>query len=72
MAIPKLNGILSTEESQNLCSGADAAEAAVLKTVSVRSASHLSETVEFLNGWSDLPVVKTDLDSIWHARRHKI
>ena len=26
----------------------------------------LSEAVEFLNGRSDLPVVKTDLDSIWN------
>jgi magnesium chelatase family protein len=34
---------------------------------SVRPVSHLSEAVEFLNGRSDLPVVKTDLDSIWNA-----
>ncbi len=34
---------------------------------SVRAVNHLSEAVEFLNGRSDLPVVKTDLDSIWNA-----
>ncbi len=34
---------------------------------SVRPVNHLSEAVEFLNGRSDLPVVKTDLDSIWSA-----
>jgi len=34
---------------------------------SVRPVSHLSEAVEFLNGRSDLPIVKTDLDSIWNA-----
>ncbi len=34
---------------------------------SVRPVSHLSEAVEFLNGGSELPVVKTDLDSIWNA-----
>ena len=34
---------------------------------SVRPVSHLSEAVEFLNGRSDLPVSKTDLDSIWNA-----
>src|SRR5208283_5730681 len=52
---------------RNLCSGPDATEAAVLNTVSVRPVKHLSEAVEFLNGRSDLPVVKTDLDSIWNA-----
>ncbi len=46
---------------------ANAQEAAVLNTVSVRPVNHLSEAVEFLNGRSDLPVVKTDLDSIWNA-----
>ena len=46
---------------------ANAQEAAVLNTVSVRPVNHLSEVVEFLNGRSDLPVVKTDLDSIWNA-----
>ena len=45
----------------------NAQEAAVLNTVSVRPVNHLSEAVEFLNGRSDLPVVKTDLDSIWNA-----
>ena len=45
----------------------NAREAAVLNTVSVRPVSHLSEAVEFLNGRSELPVVKTDLDSIWNA-----
>ena len=45
----------------------NAPEAAVLNTVSVRPVNHLSEAVEFLNGRSDLPVVKTDLDSIWNA-----
>ena len=39
----------------------------MLNTVSVRPVNHLSEAVEFLNGRSDLPVVKTDLDSIWNA-----
>ncbi len=34
---------------------------------SVRPVSHLSEVVEYLNGRSDLPVVKADLDSIWSA-----
>jgi magnesium chelatase family protein len=34
---------------------------------SVRPVNHLSEAVEFLNGRSDLPVVKTDLNSIWSA-----
>ena len=38
-----------------------------MNTVSVRPVNHLSEAVEFLNGRSDLPVVKTDLDSIWNA-----
>ncbi len=33
----------------------------------MRPVNHLSEAVEFLNGRSDLPVVKTDLDSIWSA-----
>jgi magnesium chelatase family protein len=46
---------------------ANAQEAAVLNTVSVRSVEHLSEAVEFLNGRCELPVVKTDLDSIWNA-----
>jgi magnesium chelatase family protein len=46
---------------------ANAQEAAVLNTVSVRPVSHLSEAVEYLNGRSDLPVVRTDLDSIWNA-----
>jgi magnesium chelatase family protein len=32
---------------------------------SVRPVNHLSEVVEYLNGRSDLPVSKTDLDSIW-------
>ncbi len=45
----------------------NAQEAAVLNTVSVRPVNHLSEAVEFLNGRSDLPVSKTDLDSIWNA-----
>jgi magnesium chelatase family protein len=27
----------------------------------------LAEVVEFLNGRSELPVFKTDLDSIWNA-----
>ena len=44
---------------------ANAQEAAVLNTVSVRLVSHLAEVVEFLNGRSELPVFKTDLDSIW-------
>src|SRR5208337_3180274 len=52
---------------RNLCSGPDATEAAVLDKVSVRPVNHLSEAVEFLNGRSDLPVVKTDLASIWNA-----
>ena len=34
---------------------------------SVRAVNHLSEAVEFLNGRSDLPVVKADPDSIWNA-----
>ena len=38
----------------------------VFNTVSVRSVNHLSEAVEFLNGRSDLPVVKTDLNSVWN------
>ncbi|MFZ0931891.1 MAG: YifB family Mg chelatase-like AAA ATPase [Syntrophobacteraceae bacterium] len=46
---------------------ANAPEAAVLNTVSVRPVNHLSEAVEFLNGRSELPIVKTDLDSIWNA-----
>ncbi len=46
---------------------ANAQEAAVLNTVSVRPVNHLSEAVEFLNGRSELPVVKTDLASIWNA-----
>jgi magnesium chelatase family protein len=29
--------------------------------------NHLSEAVEFLSGRSDLPVVKTDRDTIWNA-----
>ncbi len=45
----------------------NAQEAAVLNTISVRPVNHLSEAVEFLNGRSDLPVFKTDLDSIWNA-----
>jgi len=32
---------------------------------SVRPVNHLSEVVEYLNGRSDLPPVKADLDSIW-------
>jgi magnesium chelatase family protein len=46
---------------------ANAQEAAVLNTISVRPVNHLAEVVEFLNGRSDLPVFKTDLDSIWNA-----
>ncbi len=46
---------------------ANANEAAVLNTVSVRPVNHLSEVVEFLNGRTDLPVFKTDLDAIWSA-----
>ncbi len=42
-------------------------EAAVFNTVSVSPVNHLSEAVEFLHGRSDLPVFKTDLDSIWNA-----
>jgi magnesium chelatase family protein len=38
-----------------------------LNTVSVPPASHLSEVVEFLNGRSDLPVSRIDLDAIWNA-----
>jgi magnesium chelatase family protein len=34
---------------------------------SVRPVSHLAEVVEFLNGRSELPVFKTDLDSIWES-----
>jgi len=34
---------------------------------SVRAVNHFSEAVEFLNGRSDLPVVKADPDSIWNA-----
>ncbi len=45
----------------------NANEAAVLNSVSVRPVNHLSEVVEFLNGRSDLPVFKTDLDAIWKA-----
>ena len=53
--------------SDIILSAANAQEAAVLNTVSVRPVNHLSEAVEFLNGRSDLPVSKTDLDSIWNA-----
>jgi magnesium chelatase family protein len=33
----------------------------------VRQVNHLSGAVEFLKGRSDLPLFKTDLDSIWNA-----
>jgi magnesium chelatase family protein len=46
---------------------ANAREAAVLNTVSVRPANHLADVVEFLNGRSDLPMIKTDVNSIWIA-----
>ncbi len=46
---------------------AHAREADVLNTVSVRPVNHLSEAVEFLNGRSELPAVKADLDSICNA-----
>ena len=62
-----LNKLLSAVEEGRFCSGVKAPGTAVLKTVSVRSVSHLSEAVEFLNGRSDLPVVKTDLNSIWNC-----
>jgi magnesium chelatase family protein len=45
----------------------NAREAAVLNSVAARPVKHLSEVVEYLNGRSDLPVVKTDLDSIWNG-----
>ncbi len=44
----------------------NAREAAVLDAVSVRPANHLCEVVEYLNGRSDLPVFKSDIDSIWN------
>ncbi len=34
---------------------------------SVRPVNHLSEVVEYLNGRSDLPVFKSDPDSIWNT-----
>jgi len=46
---------------------ANAREAAVIDCVSVWPVSHLAEVVEFLNGRSDLPVQKADLDGIWHS-----
>ncbi len=41
--------------------------AAVLNTVSVRPVNHLSEAVEYLNGRSDLPIFKSDPDSVWNT-----
>ena len=38
-----------------------------MNTFPVRPVSHLAEVVEFLNGRSDPPVFKTDLDSIWKS-----
>jgi len=46
---------------------ANANESAVMNSVSVRPVKHLSEVVAFLNGRTDLPVFKTDLDAIWSA-----
>ena len=47
-------------------SAENAREASVLRSVSVRPASHLSEVVEYLNGRIDLPPFKFDLDSAWN------
>jgi magnesium chelatase family protein len=46
---------------------ANAPEAAVIDTVSVRPVNHLSEVVEFLNGRNELPPFKTDPETIWNA-----
>lgn len=43
----------------------NAREAAVIESVRVRPVHHLAEVVDFLNGRSDIPVQKTDLDDIW-------
>ena len=43
----------------------NAQEAAVIDNVAVRPVSHLSDVVEYLNGRSDLPIAKTDLNEIW-------
>ncbi len=52
--------------SDFILSAENAREAAVLNSVSVRPANHLSEVVEYLNGRSDLPSFRFDLDSIWN------
>jgi magnesium chelatase family protein len=63
-----LNAFLGIAEgSRSLSSGAYATGTGVLNTVSILAVNHLSEVVEYLNGRSDLPVFKTDLNSIWNA-----
>ncbi|MDA8307926.1 MAG: YifB family Mg chelatase-like AAA ATPase [Deltaproteobacteria bacterium] len=52
--------------SDFILSAENAREAAVLNSVSVRPVNHLSEVVEYLNGRSDLPAFRFDLDSIWN------
>jgi magnesium chelatase family protein len=45
---------------------ANAREAAVLNAVSVRPVNHLAEVVEYLNGRTDLPAFRCDIDSLWN------